>query len=619
LMCWVKQDGESILAVLCDDEKQPPFQEAASLVQFTFGLSSTGDIAYEYSYDTVTRWEREVRAALDTAGGRFSELAPSLNILKATAKQTQAMGLGWNRRQLARSACFALALTAALAKNFPSAAKGGQLFDYAVAANRALRLNCKPCDALVPYRVRSRSPSPRGVEHNISLSTDEEPEAVKKEVPASPSREVRRRAARKSPAAAEAPRGTHPSTDEEPEAARGVRDPAYNAAARFAFKRAAVRRPLARRPCPDQESCSRRSVSPVSDNEAPARIRLLPREAPSTATSSTRPPSSTAASTGAASTRAAPTRAASSRSVSRRAASKRKRSMRSASTRSSKPALRRRKKHGGGSSPALMPSPGPSRSRRRSGGGGGGGDEPVVTKLRVHGTTLDERATLDDMLQVFRTSFGSGALVKQEELEEDEVQKLEYPQIKLLCNLRRGAWKFDPSQAEWAWESQKHLAKDVPVSKLRFTHDVVNEKFLHGRHSGALVSQLTDDLSEGKLNADDVQALVVVLLHGCHWVVFGNRRLKAMKDFDDKRSTASSAKCIVYDVNKGAIPHPIFAKLVLSMTTKNEGLGVAMRSTATWPPRAAKRKPKPGRQTPLPVIGRAPPLPMLRLPQVGAR
>merc|ERR1712039_628235 len=98
----------------------------------------------------------------------------------------------------------------------------------------------------------------------------------------------------------------------------------------------------------------------------------------------------------------------------------------------------------------------------------------------------------------------------------------------------RGAKKFDPAQCASALRKQQELIKTVPITALRHTHDVVSDHFTHGNHKGHPVRQLTDDLLSGRTTVDRITPLVVVLLDKVHWVVFGNRRLKALKDFQSR-------------------------------------------------------------------------------------
>merc|ERR1711871_837612 len=52
-------------------------------------------------------------------------------------------------------------------------------------------------------------------------------------------------------------------------------------------------------------------------------------------------------------------------------------------------------------------------------------------------------------------------------------------QMALVQAISKGSSCFDPAQDPDAWSKWKHLAQDVDVQKLKFTHDVVKPYFLH--------------------------------------------------------------------------------------------------------------------------------------------
>lgn len=206
-------------------------------------------------------------------------------------------------------------------------------------------------------------------------------------------------------------------------------------------------------------------------------------------------------------------------------------------------------------------------------------DSPAVTGLSVPGGSLDERSTLDDVLSFVRGCMARGAVKVEAEEALEQSHTVTSMQKKLLLQLERGAWRFDPSRDASAWEMQKHLANELPIDSLRYTHNVVNDRFLNGHHRGELVSQLTNDLLEGKTALSEVTALVVVVLNSVPWVVCGNRRLKALKDFREKGGGDLRVRCIVYDADHMAIPHAVLAKFLLGASTHNNGESAPFRST----------------------------------------
>ena len=84
---------------------------------------------------------------------------------------------------------------------------------------------------------------------------------------------------------------------------------------------------------------------------------------------------------------------------------------------------------------------------------------------------------------------------------------------------------------------------------LRHTHDEVCFVFRHGPHKGQSVDGLVRQLIDG-YPVDAITPLVVVVCQKIHWVVFGNRRLKALKDFSRVTRKRVSMKCIVHDLDE---------------------------------------------------------------------
>lgn len=125
------------------------------------------------------------------------------------------------------------------------------------------------------------------------------------------------------------------------------------------------------------------------------------------------------------------------------------------------------------------------------------------------------------------------------------------------------------------WE---HKVQKIRVDRLRFTHDCVTECFRNGRHKGMRVTELTQRLLSGATTPDQITALVVVLHKGVHNVVFGNRRLKALKDFAEQVKKNVFMPCIVH--KSGDAPKQLWAKFLASSTTDNLGTSAAFRNAA---------------------------------------
>jgi hypothetical protein len=138
----------------------------------------------------------------------------------------------------------------------------------------------------------------------------------------------------------------------------------------------------------------------------------------------------------------------------------------------------------------------------------------------------------------------------------------------MAVEFAKGSAKYDPAQNSRALRAWEHLQESVNVNSLRFTHDRVSDRFLHGRHQNEPVASLTEKLISGEVLAQDITPLVVVGSVGKLWVVFGNRRLKALKDFNAWTERKVQAFCIVHRRN---IPAPLMAKLLISTSTENGG------------------------------------------------
>ena len=146
--------------------------------------------------------------------------------------------------------------------------------------------------------------------------------------------------------------------------------------------------------------------------------------------------------------------------------------------------------------------------------------------------------------------------------------------------MMRGASKLDPAQDEAAWAKWKHLEKLIDVRILRQTHDVVSPVFRHGRHKGQCVEGLTDKLLSGAVVLNEIPVLVVVRLRKQLWVVFGNRRLKALKAYQNVLGGEVLMRCLIHNLDSSypRVPHSLVAKFISSTTTANEGLHASFSS-----------------------------------------
>eukprot|EP00435_Cladocopium_sp_Y103_P011220 s1597_g2.t3 len=116
-----------------------------------------------------------------------------------------------------------------------------------------------------------------------------------------------------------------------------------------------------------------------------------------------------------------------------------------------------------------------------------------------------------------------------------EDRRLGAPQRELLhqavqCNGRL-LRSLDPAicpEAEWIW---KPLWLDLDDARLKCGHATISRRFGHGQHTGQPVQQLVVDLQMGRLKPQQLPALVAVASRGDIFVVCGNRRCFAVKEF----------------------------------------------------------------------------------------
>eukprot|EP00434_Breviolum_minutum_P004293 symbB.v1.2.003786.t2/scaffold214.1/size264264/8 len=70
---------------------------------------------------------------------------------------------------------------------------------------------------------------------------------------------------------------------------------------------------------------------------------------------------------------------------------------------------------------------------------------------------------------------------------------------------------------------------------IRHSHDTVSPVFEHGKHGGKHVKELVDDLLSETVLPEDLTPFVCIKFgEEEYWAVFGNRRLKALKSFQDE-------------------------------------------------------------------------------------
>lgn len=184
---------------------------------------------------------------------------------------------------------------------------------------------------------------------------------------------------------------------------------------------------------------------------------------------------------------------------------------------------------------------------------------------------VDESATLDDVMAILRPTLNGG--VKAEEDEEEQAARgPNTTQLTILKQLASDGWKYDPSHGGDALRNSRHLLTEIGVDRLRHTHQTISSTFRLGDHCGMPVMELTKKLLDGRVTEREIVPLVVVKIGVKYWVVHGNRRLKALKEFHRQSSRKVYARCILYDTrSKEGVPHSVLAKLLLHASTQTEG------------------------------------------------
>ena len=122
-------------------------------------------------------------------------------------------------------------------------------------------------------------------------------------------------------------------------------------------------------------------------------------------------------------------------------------------------------------------------------------------------------------------------------------------QIARLKEASSGVRDLDPAQNPAAAQRWQDQLQWCPVMSLWHTHSDVSSVFANGEHRGQSVDDLRKGLVEGKVDPGNLPPLVAVQ-HGGHlWVVFGNRRLKALKQFAERSESPGDiqARVIVHD------------------------------------------------------------------------
>ncbi|CAE7431108.1 unnamed protein product, partial [Symbiodinium sp. CCMP2456] len=110
--------------------------------------------------------------------------------------------------------------------------------------------------------------------------------------------------------------------------------------------------------------------------------------------------------------------------------------------------------------------------------------------------------------------------------------------------------RLDPARCHRAEQEYWRLIEEINITDLKYSHNNISRKFLHGDQEGLPVESLAHDLFAGRLQPTDVAALVGVRWQGKIFVICGNRRCKAMKLFAEWSASwgrQPKARVIVHD------------------------------------------------------------------------
>ena len=147
---------------------------------------------------------------------------------------------------------------------------------------------------------------------------------------------------------------------------------------------------------------------------------------------------------------------------------------------------------------------------------------------------------------------------------------------------------LDPARDETAVQTYASLITEIPVSQLRYSHGNISRRFLHGEHRGMNIRTLTEQLYHGTLQTTDVKPLVGVSWNDAVWVICGNRRCHAMKEYVEWLAPGHpmpKARVILHDFPKlwgiqdEQVRWAFMLKAVSSMSTRSEGRHVQVGRT----------------------------------------
>lgn len=152
---------------------------------------------------------------------------------------------------------------------------------------------------------------------------------------------------------------------------------------------------------------------------------------------------------------------------------------------------------------------------------------------------------------------------------------------KLAMPLAKDAWQLDPARNPAAKDQWRNFIKPCAIMSLRHTHNNVDARFGHGEHKGQLVSDCTDMLAKGMMQPNALTTMVAAQWDKEVYVVFGNRRLKALQDACSRGMRTRCVDCIVHDLSDntlGELKAAFLCKFLSAMSTNNGGTAVDLRN-----------------------------------------
>ena len=186
----------------------------------------------------------------------------------------------------------------------------------------------------------------------------------------------------------------------------------------------------------------------------------------------------------------------------------------------------------------------------------------------------------EDLNNLHRQALSDLGFDNQDNQENQNLQSVMINEF--LHNEIRGSGRIlaqlDPARSDTAVKTYAHLIREIEVSQLRYSHSNISKTFRHGEHQHQKLETLTQDLLSGRLRTEEVKPLVAVEWNGAVWVICGNRRCHAMKEYVRYRpqSAMPKAKVILHDFPRlsalyGDVRSAFVLKAVASMSTRSEG------------------------------------------------